>query len=88
LIRSFADRDTQRLYHRERVLKFQDCERAAARKLRTLDEARALHDLRSPGMSLEHFEGRWHLRISATWRLSFHWENGDAYDVEITKHYR
>ena len=88
MIRSFADKDTERLFNRERVLRFQDCERTALRKLAGLHMATSLHDLRGPGASLEEFGGKWHLRISGKWRLSFVWENGDAYEVEITQHYR
>jgi plasmid maintenance system killer protein len=53
-----------------------------------LDGADSLHDLKGAGTSLEEFGGLYHIRISGMWRLSFVWENGNAYEVKITKHYR
>ena len=87
MIRSFAGKDTERLFGRERVPRFQDCEHTARRKLEALHMATSLNDLRGPCASLERFAGKWHLRISEAWRSSFVWKNGEAYEVEITKHY-
>jgi len=32
-------------------------------------------------------EGQWSIRINDQWRLCFRWEDGDAYDVEITDYH-
>jgi proteic killer suppression protein len=74
LIRSFASRDTERLYGRERVNRFRSFERIALRKLRMLDAATAVADLRvPPGNRLEKLkgdrEGQWSIRINDQWRI-------------------
>jgi proteic killer suppression protein len=92
VIRSFADRDTERLHHRESVSRFRSFERIALRKLRMLDAAVNLGDLRSPpGNRLEKLkgdrEGQWSIRINDQWRVCFRWEGGDAFDVEIADYH-
>jgi proteic killer suppression protein len=72
LIRSFASRDTERLYNRERVGQFRSFERIALRKLRMLDAAARLADLKTPpGNRLEKLkgdrEGQWSIRINDQW---------------------
>ena len=92
VIRSFTNRDTERLYHRESVRRFRAFERIALRKLRMVDAAVNLADLRSPpGNRLEKLkgdrEGQWSVRINDQWRLCFRWEGGDAFDVEIADYH-
>jgi proteic killer suppression protein len=92
LIRSFADRDTERLYQRERVNRFRSFERIALRKLRMLDAAASLVDLKTPpGNRLEKLkggrDGQWSIRINDQWRICFRWEDGDAFDVEIVDYH-
>lgn len=31
--------------------------------------------------------GQWSIRINDQWRICFRWENGNAYDVEITDYH-
>jgi proteic killer suppression protein len=87
MIRSFGDRDTERVFHRERVGKFAlEVQRKALRKLLILDAAVALADLRSlPGNRLEKLagdrEGEYSIRINDQWRVCFGWDRGDAYDA-------
>jgi toxin HigB-1 len=92
VIRSFANRDTERLYRRERVNRFRAFERIALRKLLLLDAAAVVTDLRSPpGNRLEKLkgarEGQWSIRINDQWRICFHWEDGDALEVEIVDYH-
>jgi toxin HigB-1 len=92
VIRSFANRDTERLYHRERVNRFRTLERIALRKLLLLDAASAVIDLRSPpGNRLEKLkgerQGQWSIRINDQWRICFRWEDGDALEVEIVDYH-
>lgn len=92
MIRSFADHDTERLYDRERVLRFRAIERVALRKLRMLDAAASVTDLRTPpGNRLEKLkgdrEGQWSIRINDQWRICFTWADGDALDVEIVDYH-
>jgi len=93
VIRSCADSDTERLFHREPVRRWgPDVQRAALRKLVLLDAAEALGDLRvPPGNRLEKLSGnrsgQYSVRINAQWRICFRWRDGDAYEVEITDYH-
>ena len=93
MIKSFRSPHTQRLFSRERVRAFEAIERVAQRKLKMLNDAKELRDLAAaPGNRLEPLhkerEGQHSIRINDQWRVCFVWRDGDAYDVEITKHYR
>ena len=93
MIRSFRDRDTQRLFDRQPVRKSgADVQRVALRKLRQLDAAVTLDDLRvPPGNRLEALKGARHgqhgIRINDQWRICFRWRNGGADDVEIVDYH-
>ena len=88
MIRSFRDRETERVFRRERTRTLApDVQRIAQRKLTVLDAAEALQDLRvPPGNRLEKLsgdrEGQHSIRINNQWRICFRWHDGDA-DVEI-----
>ncbi|MHB1155651.1 MAG: type II toxin-antitoxin system RelE/ParE family toxin [Phycisphaerales bacterium] len=89
MIVSFADRDTDALFHRERVKRIDPrIQRVALRKLRYLDSAASLDDLRvPPGNRLEALRGdragRHSIRVNDQWRIVFIWRDGRAYDVLI-----
>jgi proteic killer suppression protein len=64
----------------------------ALRKLRQLDAAMTITDLRNPpGNQLEALRGdrrgQWSIRINDQWRLCFRWAQGDAADVEIVDYH-
>jgi proteic killer suppression protein len=89
VIRSFRDKDTERLFARDPVKRWgPDVQRAGLRKLRMLDAATRAEDLRvPPGNRLEKLggnrAGQWSIRVNDQWRLCFAWKNGDAHDVEM-----
>ncbi len=93
MIRSFRDRDTQRLFRREPVRKWAEAlQRIGLRKLLMLDAATRLADLRVPPANrLEKLAGRragqYSIRINDQWRVCFRWAEGDAYDVEIVDYH-
>ena len=93
VIRSFRNRDTRRVFLRERLRKLQpDVQRAAQRKLAILHAAESLQDLRvPPGNWLERLsgdrEGQQSIRVNDQWRVCFRWSDGDAYDVEIVDYH-
>jgi toxin HigB-1 len=91
VIRSFRDADTERVFLGMRTRRFQAIEKVALRKLFQLHAARSLHDLRAPGNRLEALirerAGQHSIRINDRYRLCFIWENGDAYDAEITDYH-
>lgn len=93
MIRSFRDRDTQHLFDRQPVRKLGAAlQRVALRKLRQLDAAVTLDDLRvPPGNRLEKLSGdragRHCIRINDQWRVCFRWVGSDAHDVEIVDYH-
>jgi len=56
-----------------------------------LDQAGELRDISIPGNRLEKLAGdrknQYSIRINDQYRICFYWKDGDAYEVEITKHY-
>jgi proteic killer suppression protein len=93
MIRSFHDRETERVFNRERKTKLaRPLQRSALRKLLLIDAAETLEDLRvPPGNRLEKLagdrEGQHSIRINERWRLCFRWEAGSAFDVEIVDYH-
>ena len=93
MIRSFANRVTERLFQRERVRGLPpSLLRVALRKLVQLDAATVLDDLRVPrGNRLEKLRGdragQHSIRINDQWRICFRWRDGDAFDVEIVDYH-
>ena len=93
MIRSFARKETQALFRREKVRKIPaNIQSAALRKLRMLDAATNLEDLRVPPANrLEKLKGdrrgRYSIRINDQWRICFGFENSEAADVEITDYH-
>jgi proteic killer suppression protein len=93
MIQSFRDRDTERLFRRERVRSVPpDLQRIALRKLVQLDAATALQDLKvPPGNRLEALSGnrrgQHSIRINDQWRICFEWKDGHAQQVEIVDYH-
>lgn len=89
VIRSFADRDTERVWRRESVPRLDTrIHRAANRKLRMLDAAVTLDALRvPPGNRLEALKGdrkgRHSIRVNDQWRITFRWTDAGPEDVLI-----
>jgi proteic killer suppression protein len=93
MIRSFADRETERLFARTPDRRFPpELHRVMLRKLLQLDAAERLDDLRiPPGNRLEALKGdrkgQHSIRVNDQWRVCFRWEDGDAYEVEIVDYH-
>jgi proteic killer suppression protein len=91
MIRSFRTKDTEQLFRRQRVARFQSFERTAQRRVALLNRIRSLADLAGPGFRLEALKGdragQHSIRINDQWRVCFRWESGDAYDVEIVDYH-
>ena len=93
MIVSFGDGETQKIWQglRSRRLPF-DIQSVALRKLRLLNAARRLDDLRiPPGNRLESLKrdrvGQWSIRINDQWRICFRWTQGAAEEVEIVDYH-
>ena len=88
MIRSFADEETELVFHRQHSRRYVAIEREAFRKLRQIHSVSAVDELyEPPGNRLEKLlgerEGKWSLRINDQYRICFVWRDGDAYQVEI-----
>jgi proteic killer suppression protein len=89
MIRSFADRETERIWGGERSRRLPpEIQPAALRKLELMNAAERLDDLRiPPGNRLEALrggrEGQHSIRINQQWRICFRWNDGHCDDVEI-----
>ena len=93
MIKSFRDKETETIYQRlhSRHLPT-EIHRVALRKLRMLNNAQSLNDLRVPPANrLEKLSGsragQQSIRINDQWRICFEWRDGDVYDVEITDYH-
>ncbi|HTX51680.1 MAG TPA: type II toxin-antitoxin system RelE/ParE family toxin [Caulobacteraceae bacterium] len=89
MIRSFRDRQTSSIWEGSRSRRLPvDIQDAALRKLRLINAAQRLDDLRAPpGNRLEALSGdragQHSIRINQQWRICFRWSEGGADDVEI-----
>ena len=89
VIRSFADKATERLWHRSKVPSIDPrIQKVAIRKLTQLHAARFLDSLRvPPGNRLEQLKGdragQYSIRVNDQWRICFIWAEGGAENVEF-----
>ena len=93
MIKSFRDKETAKRYDGYKSMKLdQSMQRIAYRKLKMLNNAIGLNDLRvPPSNQLEKLkgklDGRYSIRINDQYRICFIWENSDAYEVEIVDYH-
>jgi proteic killer suppression protein len=91
MIRSFRDKDAERLYERRFSRRLQTIEKAARIRLELLDAATSLADLKLPGLRLEALKGdrmgQYSVRAKDQHRVCFRWQDRDAYDVEIVDYH-
>jgi proteic killer suppression protein len=93
VIKSFANKQTESVYRRQIDKHLpREMQQAALRKLRMLNNAKSIEDLRSPpGNRLEKLKGeragQYSIRINDQWRMCFVWRDDNAYEVEITDYH-
>jgi proteic killer suppression protein len=92
MVRSFKCADTEALARGVRVRRFVSIEAVARRKLRQIEIAGRLDDLRvPPGNRLEALKGdrsgQYSIRINERWRVCFSWKEAGAEDVEIVDYH-
>ena len=92
MIRSFKCADTAALARGDRVRRFIHIADVARRKLRQLEIAGRIDDLKvPPGNRLESLKGKrggqYSIRINERWRVCFRWVDAGAEDVEIVDYH-
>lgn len=93
MIRSFACKDTEKVWNGQKVRVFPgDMQDRALRKLRLIDAAQTVEDLKvPPGNRLEDLKGdrkgQKSIRINDQWRICFVWKDNEAFDVEIVDYH-
>lgn len=93
MIKSFRDKETEKIHNRRFSNKLpQNIQHIARKKLIILDASTELNDLRTPpGNRLETLKGdrkgQHSIRINDQWRICFEWKAGDTYEVEITDYH-
>jgi proteic killer suppression protein len=93
VIKSFHGKETGKVWTGQGARRLpQDIQQLARRKLRMLNNARSLEDLRIPPANrLARLKGdragQYSIRINDQWRICFVWNRGDALDVEIVDYH-
>ncbi len=93
MLQSFCDKDTERVWQRQRSKRLDETtQRAALRKLLILDAADQIGDLRvPPGNRLEKLKGdrgnTYSIRINDQWRICFRWTTAGPEEVEIVDYH-
>ncbi|MGB4848360.1 MAG: type II toxin-antitoxin system RelE/ParE family toxin [Saprospiraceae bacterium] len=93
MIKSFADSESEKIWYGNRSGKLpSSIQQVARRKLRMLNNAQDLTDLRVPPANhLEKLSGTlsgFHsIRINQQWRIIFNWKNSNANNVRIVDYH-
>jgi proteic killer suppression protein len=93
MIRSFADSETEKIWNGERSRRLPpDIGQRAYARLRMLDAAESLDDLRHPPSNRLHAlqgnrAGQHSISINMQWRICFVWKDDGAHDVEIADYH-
>ena len=93
MIRNFADKEAEKIWDGTPSRRLPaDLQSIARRKLRMLNNAENLNDLRVPPANrLEALKGdrrgQYSIRINDRWRICFRWADGDAHDVQIVDYH-
>ena len=93
MIKSFKEKETEKVFNRQVSRKLpRDIQQVALRKLRMINRAISINDLRvPPNNRLEKLKsnrtGQHSIRINDQWRICFVWEGSDAYEVEIVDYH-
>jgi proteic killer suppression protein len=93
VIKTFNCKETEKIYNRNFSKKFpQNIQRVALRKLRMINRAEILNDLKVPPANrLEALRGKrkgqYSIRINDQWRVCFKWKDGEVHNIEIVDYH-
>lgn len=60
------------------------------RRLDALNAAADVRDVDMPGFGLHRLKGnppRWSISVNGPWRITFAWQDGDAYEVDLEQYH-
>ena len=93
MIKSFGDKETEKIWNGVRSKKLpNEIQQIGRRKLRMLNNSQDLQDLRIPPSNrMEKLSGDlkdfYSIRINSQWRVIFHWDSGNAFEVKIVDYH-
>ena len=93
MIVSFGSKETEAIWHGNKVKKLpQEIQQVGRRKLRMLNNAQSLLDLKiPPSNKLEKLSGAlkgfYSIRINDKWRIIFQWSEGNVSEAKITDYH-
>jgi proteic killer suppression protein len=94
MIKSFGDKETERIWNGEYSKRFPaNIQPITRRKLRMINNAQDITDLRiPPGNRLEKLKGDlndyWSIRVNNQWRIIFKWITNDAFEVQLVDYHK
>jgi toxin HigB-1 len=88
MIRNFKNKPLEKLFKEGRGKGIpEELKRKIRIRLEVIDSAVNISDIRLPGYDLHELKGdrkgTWSVKVSANWRITFKFEDGDAYDVDL-----
>jgi proteic killer suppression protein len=88
MIRTFKNKAVERLFREGKVKGVpKELEKRIRVRLEVIDSAEVVDDIRIPGYDLHELKGdrkgTWSIKVSGNWRITFNFENKDAYDIEL-----
>jgi len=93
MIRSFGDKRTALIYEGRSVKRLDtELQRKALRRLRYIDAAQTIEDLRVPPSNklekkIGDLKGFYAIWVNSQWRIIFRWVKGAAHDVKLTDYH-
>ncbi|TGK08637.1 type II toxin-antitoxin system RelE/ParE family toxin [Leptospira selangorensis] len=93
MIKSFGDKETEKIFHQEFSKKIPpEIQSRALIKLLILENAEKEEDLKSPPANrFEHLKGNlknyYSIRINDQWRITFKFSEGNCFDVSIVDYH-
>jgi toxin HigB-1 len=88
VIRSFQSKPLEKLFNEANEKNIpQDLKKKIQARLEVIDSALDINEIRLPGYDLHRLKGErqntWSVKVSANWRITFRFEDSDAYDVTL-----
>lgn len=93
MIKSFKNKETEKIFNRKRSSKLpSNIQQIALRKLRMINRVQTIQELRIPPANrLEKLKGerlgQYSIRINDQWRICFEWRDDNAFNVEIVDYH-